>query len=163
MAAGARIWDDSPCPGGHNTPVPLKRSPPGSFKRFLGSAGGRTASPHVVALPWRTPHRAVRAEYAAIAELGPQSLVAPCALVEVNARIGRHRLDPPMAAERTSDSGFLDHEHRRKGRHLPNESRLSCGRSVRRRKTAEWQRRRLASETTQFLATCERPPALSAC
>src|SRR6266480_97710 len=28
--------DDSPCPAGHNTPVPLERSSPGSFKRLLG-------------------------------------------------------------------------------------------------------------------------------
>src|SRR6266566_9220398 len=25
------------CPAGHNTPLPLERSPPGSFKRLLGS------------------------------------------------------------------------------------------------------------------------------
>src|SRR2546430_10525055 len=31
--------DESPCPPGHNTPIPLKRSPPASFKRLLGSAG----------------------------------------------------------------------------------------------------------------------------
>src|SRR5437773_373625 len=29
--------DDSPCPPGHNTPLPLKRSPPVSFKRLLGA------------------------------------------------------------------------------------------------------------------------------
>src|SRR2546423_11075085 len=34
--AGARVVDDSPCPPGHNTPLPLERSPPGSFKRLLG-------------------------------------------------------------------------------------------------------------------------------
>ncbi len=28
--------DDSPCPLGHNTPFPLERSPPASFKRLLG-------------------------------------------------------------------------------------------------------------------------------
>src|SRR2546422_8519654 len=39
--AGARPWDDSPCPPGHNTPIPLRRSPPVSFKRLLG--GGRAA------------------------------------------------------------------------------------------------------------------------
>src|SRR5438034_10262907 len=30
------MGDDSPCPPGHNTPLPLKRSPPASFKRLLG-------------------------------------------------------------------------------------------------------------------------------
>src|SRR5437667_12137664 len=35
-AARARLLDDSPCPPGHNTPFPLKRSPPVSFKRLLG-------------------------------------------------------------------------------------------------------------------------------
>ena len=35
--AGARVVDASPCPPGHNTPLPLERSPPASFKRLLGS------------------------------------------------------------------------------------------------------------------------------
>src|SRR5216110_3198080 len=35
--AGARVVDDSPCPPGHNTPLPLERSPPVSFKRLLGA------------------------------------------------------------------------------------------------------------------------------
>src|SRR5437667_4936377 len=34
---GARPLDDSPCPPGHNTPLPLRRSAPASFKRLLGS------------------------------------------------------------------------------------------------------------------------------
>src|SRR2546422_4279829 len=34
--AGARVVDVSPCPPGHNTPFPLRRSPPASFKRSLG-------------------------------------------------------------------------------------------------------------------------------
>src|SRR5436190_9063042 len=45
----------------------------------------------------------------------------------------------------------------------PNGSRLSCGRSARRRKELEPQTKRLASEATQFLRTCERPAASSAC
>jgi hypothetical protein len=45
----------------------------------------------------------------------------------------------------------------------PNGSRLSCGRRARRRKAAEPQTQRLASEATQFLPTCERPAASSAC
>jgi hypothetical protein len=46
---------------------------------------------------------------------------------------------------------------------LPNGSRLSCGRNARRRKEAEPQTKTLASEATQFLPTCERPSASSAC
>src|SRR5207248_7457462 len=45
----------------------------------------------------------------------------------------------------------------------PNGPRLSCGRNARGRKELEPQRKRLASEATQFLPTCERPPASSAC
>src|SRR3989441_415017 len=33
----AASLNDSPCPPGHNAPVPLERAPPGSFKRLLGS------------------------------------------------------------------------------------------------------------------------------
>ena len=44
-----------------------------------------------------------------------------------------------------------------------NGSRLSCGRNARRRKAAKWQTKRLASKATQFLPTCERPTASSAC
>ncbi len=51
--AGATPLDDSPCPPGHNTPLPLERSPPVSFKRLLGSSiayeglspGGSARSP----------------------------------------------------------------------------------------------------------------------
>src|SRR5438067_7652870 len=45
----------------------------------------------------------------------------------------------------------------------PNGSRLSCGRNGRWRKAVERQTKRLAGEATQFLPTCERPPASSAC
>src|SRR2546426_816706 len=33
----ARLLNDSSCAPAHNTPVPLERSPPASFKRMLGS------------------------------------------------------------------------------------------------------------------------------
>ncbi len=46
---------------------------------------------------------------------------------------------------------------------LPNGSRLSCGRNARGRKEVEAQRKRLAAEATQFVPTCARPPASSAC
>jgi hypothetical protein len=45
----------------------------------------------------------------------------------------------------------------------PNGSRLSCGRTAGGRKELEPQTKRLASEATQFLPTCERPAASSAC
>ncbi len=45
----------------------------------------------------------------------------------------------------------------------PNGSRLSCGRNARRRKAVERQIKRLAGEATQFIPTCERPAASSAC
>src|SRR5213082_1564205 len=45
----------------------------------------------------------------------------------------------------------------------PNGSRLSCGRSARGRKELEPRTKRLAGEATQFLPTCDRPPASSAC
>src|SRR5207253_3597678 len=45
----------------------------------------------------------------------------------------------------------------------PNGSRLSCGRNAHQRKAVEQQIKRLAGEATQFLPTCERPAASSAC
>src|SRR6266699_4039110 len=45
----------------------------------------------------------------------------------------------------------------------PNGSRLSCGRNARWRKAVEPQTKRLVGEATQFLPTCERPAASSAC
>src|SRR5437879_4425650 len=45
----------------------------------------------------------------------------------------------------------------------PNCSRLSCGRNTRWRKAARRQKKRLVGEATEFLPTCERPSASSAC
>ena len=45
----------------------------------------------------------------------------------------------------------------------PNGSRLSCGRNTPGRKKMEPQTERLAGEATQFLPTCERSAASSAC
>ncbi len=45
----------------------------------------------------------------------------------------------------------------------PNGLRLSCGRNARARKEVEPQTKRLASDGTQFLPTCARPAASSAC
>src|SRR5439155_21230039 len=36
------MWADRPCPSGHNTPLPLERSPPDSLRRLLG--GERTSA-----------------------------------------------------------------------------------------------------------------------
>src|SRR6266702_8302027 len=36
--AAAKVLDDGPCPAGHNTPLPLERAPPASYKRLLGRA-----------------------------------------------------------------------------------------------------------------------------
>src|SRR6266704_4609960 len=49
--AGARPLDDSPCPPGHNTPLPLERSAPASFKRLLGSVLPASAALHLNANP----------------------------------------------------------------------------------------------------------------
>src|SRR5205085_4331213 len=62
---GARGVDDSPCPPGHNTRLPLERSPPASFKRLLGGrrklrgqrlmgANGGGVSPSGIGLNART-------------------------------------------------------------------------------------------------------------
>src|SRR5437667_8749802 len=48
--AGARVLDDSPCPPGHNTPLPLRRSPPVSFKRLLGGRLRRSGTAQCVVL-----------------------------------------------------------------------------------------------------------------
>ncbi len=128
--------NDSSCASAHNTPLPLERSPPARFKRLLGSAAGRTALPHVIELTGRAARRTVRAEYAAITGLGPQNLVTCRALIEIHASIGRHRLELAMPAERTFDGRFEDHEPHWGSRHLPNGSRLSCGRSGRGRKSS---------------------------
>ncbi len=44
-----------------------------------------------------------------------------------------------------------------------NGSRLSCGRNARRREAVGRQTKKLGGEATQFLPTCERPAASSAC
>src|SRR2546422_970974 len=57
----------------------------------------------------------------------------------------------------------LSEECLRGGSAPTNGSRLSCGHSARGRKELEPQTKSLASEATQFLPTCERPAASSAC
>jgi len=53
--------------------------------------------------------------------------------------------------------------HPLRQRQRPNGSRLSCGRTARGRKELEPQTKTRAREATQFLPTCERPTASSAC
>src|SRR5437016_13203482 len=37
-------WTNSPCPPGHNAPLPLRRSPPASFERLLAGSIAITTS-----------------------------------------------------------------------------------------------------------------------
>src|SRR6056297_1077357 len=65
---------------------------------------GRSASPLTAAragLDWRAGHRAVRAEYAAIAGKGAQQHAAARAGMKPQAGVGRHRLVGGMEAMRT--------------------------------------------------------------
>src|SRR6266536_5332887 len=78
------------------------------------------------------------------------------------------RVEPRRRPQKRDDSDQDWNEAHRASRVLgdvlpPNGSRLSCGRSARGRKESEPQTKKLASEATQFLPTCERPPASSAC
>src|SRR6266542_1239625 len=54
-------------------------------------------------LAWGTPNVAVRAEYAAIAWLGPEYLMTSRALTEELARVRRHAHGLPMATERANE------------------------------------------------------------
>ncbi len=67
-----------------------------------------------------------------------------------------------VRAKSDGDGKVDDRSHRDRQLAPPNGSRLSCGRRVRGRKALERQIKRLASEATQFLPTCERPAASSA-
>src|SRR5438552_14426105 len=69
-AARARLLDDSPWPPTHNTPFPLKRSPPVSFKRLL-DGGFLQLAPTSGRRPLRkrgTPARRAQIRAAAAAE-----------------------------------------------------------------------------------------------
>ena len=75
---------------------------------------------------------------------------------------GEVKPEGPVLPDNVLDLGLCDHtEVRCAG--LPNGSRLSCGRNARGRKELERQTKRLASEATQLLPTCERPAASCAC
>src|SRR3989454_1157684 len=50
----ARLLNDSSCAPAHNTPLPLERSPPGSFKRLLGRIRSRRSATRRAD---QTPHK----------------------------------------------------------------------------------------------------------
>ena len=58
----------------------------------------------------RARHRAVGAEHAAIAGLGPQHHAAARACVDDPACVGRHVLNLGSATSRASDDGVIDHD-----------------------------------------------------
>src|SRR6266568_4274511 len=62
---GAVFLNDSSCAPAHNTPVPLERSPPASFKRMLGSGisvlGRSGRCPHTESHTARSSARHCRA------------------------------------------------------------------------------------------------------
>ena len=85
----------------------LKCSAPPAFPISLEEQPARLRRPRratarVRRLYWRAGNRAVRAEDATIARLGPQQGPATCALVKVDACIGRHGFALPMPAGWTS-------------------------------------------------------------
>jgi hypothetical protein len=84
-----------------------------SFTRLFGSAAPRVTLPRPFELARWALRGTVRAEDTAITSLGLENLMTCRALVDVDARIGGHRLEVPMAARRTSDSRVEDHEPRR--------------------------------------------------
>src|SRR6266702_8133133 len=67
-----------------------------------------------------------------------------------------------LCAQVEGKRGEQESQHRATHNVAPNGSRLSCGRSIRRRKAVEWQKKRLAGEATRFLPH-GRPAASSAC
>src|SRR6266516_5298869 len=78
------MLNDSSCAPAHNTPLPLERSPPDSFKRMLGSAR--------FSLPRRTLRRTVGAENATLTRSWRDHGVTLWAFPKVDACILRHRL-----------------------------------------------------------------------
>src|SRR5438477_2208263 len=98
---------------GHNTPLPLKRSPPVSFKRLLGSTIG------MVAATPPAPHTNTNEENQEQYGGGEEPA-------------GRQPQDRTGQSRRSCLGNALDHWVHSVV--LPNGSRLSCGRRARRRK-----------------------------
>ncbi len=122
---------------GHNTPFPLERSPPGSFKRLLDGAlfSECLSAPRAVGRPrppldWDlaseqpTPGRQCAARRAHGAAVGWWGAASSCSLARLGARRPAHIPYQQSVAK----------ECLWKGSAPPNGSRLSCGRPVRRRK-----------------------------
>ena len=93
--------------------LPL-RAGAASFKRLLGSAAPGATLPNRLQLARRALRGTIRAEDTAITRLGLEDLMTSRALVEVDAGIGGHRLELPMAARRASNSRVENHEPRNK-------------------------------------------------
>src|SRR4029077_10668028 len=60
-------------------------------------------------LDWRTGHRAIGAEHAAVARLRPQRHAASGALVENTAGVGGHGFGFGRATVRAGENGFENH------------------------------------------------------
>src|SRR5207249_11671043 len=79
---------------------------PASFKRLLGSAASGATLPSRFELARRALRGTIRAEDTAITRLWFEDLMTSRALVDMDAGIGRHRLDLTMTTERTLDGRF---------------------------------------------------------
>src|SRR3989442_14190172 len=152
---------------GHNTPLPLKRSPPVSFKRMLDGAlftdararrAPRAAQsprrPWIGKLLWATTH------YGDVR--GAAGLCRAVGVVERGEQI------LPRAPRRSAPRALTVPKELTKGclwggSAPPNGSRLSCGRLARRRKSSGRTSRARQGTTQRLPLKRERPPASSAC
>ncbi len=127
---------------GHNTPLPLKRSPPGSFKRLLGggqltrliqTAGDETGDPRTEDPKCRAAHQIEHRNRPPLPGIGP-----PTQLVEDETETAHNEPDRDHAYQDGRDlakvRGLLRYVIHRSLFPPPNGSRLSCGRPARRRK-----------------------------
>ena len=99
--------------GARSVADPLKS--PAMVPKMIPSgthAHAQSTAASALFLNWRTRHRAVRAEHAAVARLRSKQTVAVSTLVEKLARIGRHDLPYGDAALRAGQHGFEHHTHR---------------------------------------------------
>src|SRR5207249_10211145 len=123
-------WTKSVPRQGHNTPVPLRRSPPASFKRLLGSTIG------MVAATPPAPHTNTNEENQEQYGGGEEPA-------------GRQPQDRTGQSRRSCLGNALDHWVHSVV--LPNGSRLSCGRLPRRRKGCWTTGRARPGRTVRFL------------
>src|SRR5207249_3265685 len=135
-------WTKSVPRQGHNTPVPLRRSPPASFKRLLGSTIGMVAA--TPPAPHTNTNKENQEQYGGGEEPA-----------------GRQPQDRTGQSRRSCLGNALDHWVHSVV--LPNGSRLSCGRPARRRKSSGRPSRARQGTTQRLPLERERPPASSAC